>query len=351
MEKNIPFKKQYTQQIKGIAILLMIYHHLFVHPERLHYAYNSFLISDNYNYQMNIAWFSNLCVAIFVFLSGFGLSINEEKKSTNIKLIFNRLEKLFYHYWSVFFLVIPIGFMIRYNFSLIEFLANLFGISSSYCGEWWFIRLYIELIIIFPLIYKINKKKILFLILLFFLSRYLENTIEEYPKILIEFYIKEFLRLINWIPVFFVGVLSAKHNFFSIYQNFFYKYKFNIDICSLLILIILALFRYFVSNNTIIFDFVITPFFIYASVNLVKKINMGKFLEYFGNRSTALWLIHPFFCYYYFQEFTFAPYYSILIYFWLIMISLGITYITDYFYKFLVYVIYKLKNHENIANQ
>ena len=37
--QDIVFTKKHTQIAKGIAILLMVYHHLYVIPERLNYDY------------------------------------------------------------------------------------------------------------------------------------------------------------------------------------------------------------------------------------------------------------------------------------------------------------------------
>lgn len=347
--KFISFSKQYTIQIKGIAILFMMYHHLFVNPNKLHYTYKSLLISSDYNYQINIAWFTNLCVAIFIFLSGFGLSTIGKNYHFNIKYIYCRLKNLYFNYWSVFILLIPFGFINHYNFSLITFIYNLSGFSSSYCSEWWFIRLYIEFILLFPLIKDIDINKSIVVIITYFILKNFESTITE--SFAHQWLIKETIRIMNWFPIYIVGIISAKNNLFSKYQQFFFKYNQNINLCSFILLILLALFRYYISRNTTSFDFLIAPLFIFASINLINYLHIGTFLEYFGKRSTALWLVHPFFCYYYFQKMTFLPYYSLLIYLWLILLSLGVTYITNYIYQYLNCIPNILKDHENTTNK
>lgn len=45
-------------------------------------------------------------------------------------------------------------------------------------------------------------------------------------------------------------------------------------------------------------------------------------LAYFGEHSTYIWLTHTFFAYYYFQNLILLPRYSVLIYLWLVVISL-----------------------------
>ena len=54
-----------TLCIKGVAILIMIFHHIGIMPE---YAFFS-----NSSPMYNIALTGKVCVSIFVFLSGFGL--------------------------------------------------------------------------------------------------------------------------------------------------------------------------------------------------------------------------------------------------------------------------------------
>lgn len=80
-KNNMSFTKEHTQIAKGIAILFMVYHHLFVIPERLNNEYINLLDINGVNFQSIIANFCKICVCIYIFLSGYGFFLS--LKNTN----------------------------------------------------------------------------------------------------------------------------------------------------------------------------------------------------------------------------------------------------------------------------
>ena len=75
------FTKEHTQIAKGVAILMMLYHHLYIIPERINNNFFSLIDQVIPNAQSTIAVFCKLCVCIYVFLSGYGLyhSLKKQK--------------------------------------------------------------------------------------------------------------------------------------------------------------------------------------------------------------------------------------------------------------------------------
>lgn len=59
---------QDSNVLKGVAILIMLWHHLFLRPE-----YNDIVI-HGHSIAQEIAIMCKVCVAIFVFVSGYGLT-------------------------------------------------------------------------------------------------------------------------------------------------------------------------------------------------------------------------------------------------------------------------------------
>lgn len=80
-------------------------------------------------------------------------------------------------------------------------------------------------------------------------------------------------------------------------------------------------------------DFILTPCFIFAVVNLLYNSVFHKLFKLLGEHSTNMWLIHSFFCYRYFQWLVFKPRLSILILIWLVMLSLESSYFINYLHK------------------
>lgn len=105
------FRKRESEFCKGIGIAMMIFHHLFYKAEN----YQDFVISFAPFSEERINFYALLCkvcVAIFVFISGYGITASYYKKFADwepsvgeIKdFIWKRIWKLLTLYWFAFLL-------------------------------------------------------------------------------------------------------------------------------------------------------------------------------------------------------------------------------------------------------
>lgn len=102
------FTKENTLQIKGIAIILMLFHHCFNWPGMYENISISFfpLTESIVN---NISWFGKICVSIFCFLSAYGLTISYNNNRKAIDMWYkSRLIQLFKNYWFVYIIAIVV---------------------------------------------------------------------------------------------------------------------------------------------------------------------------------------------------------------------------------------------------
>lgn len=160
-----------TQILKGIALLLLLTHHCLYTGE----GYDDIVIHNRPLFQ-SIGIFSKLCVAIFVFLSGYGLTMqaNKEGGIKNIILFYRkRYVKLIVNFWIIWLLFVPLGLFIfhrtfpevygeHYIFRALLDLTGLCTISS-YNATWWFYGCIIVLYALFPLIWKFKSQWFLLL--------------------------------------------------------------------------------------------------------------------------------------------------------------------------------------------
>lgn len=152
-----------TQILKGIAILLLLCHHLF---------YEGIGFNDIYIGQIPLiktfGQNAKLCVAIFVFLSGYGL-MSGAIKTNGIHSLFafyrKRYVKLMVNFWLIWLLFVPVGVLV-FNRTfpevygeqyVLKIITDLLGICdvSSYNPTWWFYGCIICLYFLFPFLYKI----------------------------------------------------------------------------------------------------------------------------------------------------------------------------------------------------
>ena len=159
-----------TNVLKGIALLLLLVHHLFYIKNGL---YNDILIANDHYLVHSIGIWCKLCVAIFVFLSGYGLTIGALKSSgiSNIKQFYwHRFSKLLLNYWFIWLCFVPISILVfdrtlvnAYGSHIVpKLVLDFFGLINclgiyGYNATWWFYSCIIVLYLIFPMLYKLMK--------------------------------------------------------------------------------------------------------------------------------------------------------------------------------------------------
>jgi len=160
--------------------MLMLIHHLFWKQKGLYDDVH--LIGDRYLVNQ-IGIFAKVCVAIFVFLSGYGLAVQADKKGGIGKLrdfYWRRFKKLYLNYWFIWLIFVPISiFVFGRTFqtafpdkTALHTILDIFGIHQwfyskpySYNATWWFYSCIISLYLLFPALYRLMKENPLMLML------------------------------------------------------------------------------------------------------------------------------------------------------------------------------------------
>ena len=301
------FTKEDTMIVKGVAIILMLIHHLFGFSDRIHADYNSIGSFFGYEIEFLIAKFGKICVAMFIFLSAYGMYKSYSKNSVGInRLICNRIQSIYIRYWLVFSIFILIGFcFFNKEFQLNEFVDNLIGYKCTYNGEWWFLKVYLILIMIFPLVVSLFEKNWLKdLAKIITLAVLIRTLIPDFMKLEVmdkfskTIFYKELYNAMKWLPCFLMGILFAKYNLFIKIKVWAIENK--IDRLSLYIMlcVITAYIRHR-NNNTANYDYLLAPMFILSILEIIKRFHFENAFRYLGKHSTNMWLVHSFFCYYY----------------------------------------------------
>jgi uncharacterized membrane protein len=117
--------------MKGIAIILMLYHHLFAFPERIQYDYISLFSYNQETISFFIGYFGKICVAIFTFLGGYETYIVYKNNVQN--LIKNKITKLYICFWKVFIIKIPISIILdkTIKINIKSFIENITAWNTS----------------------------------------------------------------------------------------------------------------------------------------------------------------------------------------------------------------------------
>ena len=205
------FTKENTTICKGIAVIMLLVHHLFYSNT---YSYSEIEIFG-VNLWCTLAFLCKVTVAIFVMLSGYGLYKSFSIKNDIKDFYIRHLKKIYLNYWLIWLLFVPAGIIfygrtlnvVYENHIISKLIINFLGLQQyfhfwGYNPTWWFITLIISLYIMFPILYALSKKKYL-LEILFILSCF--GFLSSFS---IGF-------LLYFIPVFILGMLIAKYSLFE----------------------------------------------------------------------------------------------------------------------------------------
>ena len=317
------FSKDNTFALKGIAILFMVFAHLFNSMELCGLCSPLLYIEDEPLIHYMI--FAMNPVDFFIVLSGYGLYYTySQGKRNNIK----RILKLYIHYWITLVIFVCIGFFVvgseKYPSSFLDLIYNFIGWKNSYNHETWFLLPYVLLTLsstkIFTICDKFNPIKVFLFsfglyILVRFSSRYSSGLIESY-------------QLVKWVDAyltllfpFLLGMLLSKcWNYSAFKKRLSFKYTKNyiliFALMTLFVSIILVRYKY----QSIFYPFY-TVLFIMCFSLLHRFYWVDKILMELGKRSTSIWFTHTYFCYYFFKNFIYSFKYPIVIFIVLMIIS------------------------------
>ncbi len=346
--------KEQSKMLQGLAILMMLYHHLFSTPEALGIPYRSLLKFGDVNAELRMAWFFKICVGIYAFVSGYGLCRSLQKKESgsffgklknDYVLVIRKLFSFYTQYWLVFILFVPVGFwFFGKTFVLSEFLLNFIGISSTYNGAWWYVLQYLKMLLTLPLVdalftvFADRKEKITklvfygvifaVLVLLFALSL-LEPVIEFFQP---AFYL-----------CFLMGYLIARFRLYELAWRIvvYITKKETLAETVLFILGILAFLLVIICRVKIAkdassagLDFIFVPVFGFGFLKILEHLpKVSKAFAFFGSLSTFIWLTHVFYYDHYMKKAVMATGISAGIYFTLLAISTIGALLLDLLYK------------------
>lgn len=355
------FTKQDTQALKGIAILMMLFHHCYRTTEIFEgYTVNFAPFSEDFI--VKLAYFMKICVAIFVFITGYGLTKSIKAQSENYTLdrqqfkgyIRTRLVKVMSGYWFVyicasifcFFMdnrqltVYFEGDITRDNFAtgFMRMLLDMFGLTRLFNlnywrytlnADWWYMSLAILLVLLAPLIVRlVHKYAFLWTALLCLFV----------PRI---FGLDGSNDLVRWIFMFIIGVYSAQNDVLQKMKDFcFVKNRpLNMLLKFGLSTVILAVLCYTATklDHKAFYEFKdgMVPFFvIYYCYNFIICIPVVRqILCFFGRYAMTVYFVHDIIKEVYFGDFVYSFEYFGLIYIIFFAISLAVAIVLEFLKK------------------
>lgn len=340
---------------KGVAILFMLLLHLFC-TKNYEGLYSPILFIGQVPLMYYLALFGDCCVAIYCFCSGYGLLISyKNNKDKYIKNNLTRMFKLYINYWIILFIFVLIigplmGMGDSYPGSLKKFLLSFIAIEPAYNGAWWFLTTYIILVLISPIINKFvikyNKIGIIVLSFMFYLVAYIQRIrgIIVLNNEILEWGISQIALIGTSQFPFIVGAIFAKDKIYSKLFNIVNKIRYKNILC-IFIIVGMVVAHGIVQS---LFVAVFTGVVFICVFNLMDKPKwVNNLLDYLGNHSTNMWLIHMFFYSIYFRKLIHGAKYGVIIFLWLVVLCVASSYVINIIYKPIIRAVdEKIKNQK-----
>lgn len=310
----------------------MLTHHLFADSATLEMMNVQCMFPEEI--LLIISGAGKVCVAIFVFISAYGITMSNNENNNTTIVISRRIVKLLVPFMYIYIIAAIVAIvtglwaetygtvwqsMIYY--CLLDFcgLANLFG-TPTLNGTWWYMSLAILLPIIITLFIKIYEK------------------IGIVGTIIVGIYIPACLGVEDtspyrwWILTVVFGIIFAKNNVFEKIKALKHSYLLYGTIILLSIPIVYmrhGIGGYWLLDTLLVFPFVVIAYGL-ERIPVVKNI----FYE-LGRASHYMFLTHTFIFYYYFREFIYYWKYPIVILVVLVVCSYLLARILSVSYKIL----------------
>ena len=303
--------------IKAVAIIFMVYHHFFGFPDRILVdgGYLSWNVFGIYPVEL-IARQLKICVAMFAFISGYGIAIKLDRLETkkDINSVLRTVIDLLITYWSI---TIIVGILMSETESIIK---NLLLIKFDLIHSAWYIKFYLEILIL-SVFFSLLKNRNLY-------TEFLIGIVVLVGSVLIGD-----TGFTGYYPVVYMGYVAARYKWFSYCLK---KANVFIDIIWLgTALIIRHFIEDYISPFTLSF-FVIIPL-ILLLVHLIRAFcdeKLRNLLVGGAKYSTYYWLFHAIFHGFngkelFLQKIAYAPKLSILITIWVFILMTPMAVLCD----------------------
>ncbi len=312
MENGI--SKKQSAVLQGVAILMMVYHHLFSFAVE----YDSLLPFMQADTARKIAWLCKLCVGIFAFVSGYGMYYVMQRQDgerfggrllAQYRESLRRIARLYGKMWLVLAVYMVLFFgILKQPFMPEQFPGNLTAFNPTYNGAWWYVEQYGKILLTLPLLdlflTRFEQPEQRRVKRTFFLALVLAGAAVMAIGL---FWRRELWNLtlafirsmrVSFLLIAIVGYLTARYALYQRADRQLRRLGGWAPVCvSVALLVFSVALRVYLATDAAYakIDFLLTPLLIFGLLTLLDYVKpLCVFLAWWGRQSTYIWLVHGF---------------------------------------------------------
>lgn len=326
--------------LKGVAILFMLYLHLFNQMPNVEQCTTFMSVGD----LPLVHWLTRASnpVSFFLILGGYGMYIVWEKGDKHRYL---RLFRLYSHYWLVLAVFVGIGAILypnRYPGTMLTILKNVTSYHTTYNGECWFLLPYVLISFssayLFRILSKVKAWKILTVTyIISFITSYIISR-RVIDGLFDNLWLYNPFLYFHEMFSFMLGAMAAREGWIKYLD----KIKLTRWNWAVAVLLVIACCIIRVSVFCAPYPILLMAVFLRAP----KWGWVNKVLIELGRKSMDMWFIHSWFCYYLFHDFIYSFQYPLLIFVVLVLISYTCAVFVQYVIRGIEWIWTKLSNEK-----
>lgn len=306
--------KQESLVLKGLAILFMLYYHLFSSESCVSNDCLNFITIDGVPFAYILSKATNP-VGLYLIISGYGLFLSS---NSSFRTRIARLLKILVYYWSVITVFNIIGHFTSpetYPGGWAKIIDNYSTLWASYNMSYWFLCPYLILMIVSPYLFRFFDK---FRCRYVFIVTYIISLLTSYYVSRIGYgdwgryrMLYNLFLSVHLISCFSIGYLLARTAVFS-------RYRIPSAFATMGVVLFFVLRCTFKIR---ILGGILLTFFVFCFLNMSRPRWMDIVLAALGKENLGMWLIHLWFSLILFHEWIYLPRHPFLIFLLLTTLS------------------------------
>lgn len=335
------FDMEVSQIIKGIAIIIMVFHHLFGNLEWIVEG-NSFLSIPlgNHSLEYFFAVPGKICISIYAFLSGYGLYASYQHRKQGAAAVVKRVFSVLTNWWLIVLLCfLPLALICGQQIDGKTVLGNLLLLENNWCPFADYLLFYVTALITYPgihwLLNKVNKP-----LLFFFGTPFAGIVIRKAIDIIVP---EGILYQILYFYFLYIAYITAgscvcQSKIFLKLHNWLQDKKWNKTWLKGILVFSIVPLRWLVKNK-LIFDSFFATILVFLLVELIQKRQQSlifRGIHFLGKHSTNIWFLHAIF-FFSFAEYTqwmvYSPSIPLVIMVWCIVCCLPFSSIINFLHQ------------------
>lgn len=353
-QEKYRFDGEVSQIVKGIAIIIMVFHHLFGNLEWVMEGNRFFSIpfgSQSLEYFFAVP--GKICISIYAFLSGYGLYTSYQHKKQNAKTAAKRVFSVLTNWWLIVLLCfLPLAIICEQQIDYKTVLKHLLLIENRWCPFADYLLFYVTALVTYPAIHwllnKVNRP-FLFFLGTPFVGMAVRKAIDLTVPQGILYQILYFYFL--YIAYIIAGSCVCQSKIFIKAHNWLNSKKWNKVWIKVVLVFTVIPVRWLVKNK-LIFDSFLATMVVFLLVEIIQERQHSlifRGMHFLGKHSTNIWFMHAVF-FFTFGEYTqwivYLPRVPLVIMIWCIVCCLPFSSIINLLQQKLWYILEKIIKKE-----